>query len=212
MLNVCEIFKSLQGESTYAGELCSFVRLSGCNLRCSYCDTAYALQPGDSMSVEECCAAVEALECGLVEVTGGEPLLQPETPDLCGRLIEAGHTVLVETNGSLDIGKIPSACVRIVDVKCRGSGMESSFYMGNIGLLTSRDQVKFVISDSRDFDWSLDFIKSKNLLKRCTVIFSPNTNALKPKELAEWIIQTNVPVRLGLQLHKIIWGNDARGK
>ena len=212
MLNVCEIFKSLQGESTYAGELCSFVRLSGCNLHCAYCDAAYARQPGVSMSIEACLAAVEALECGLVEITGGEPLLQPETPDLCGRLIDAGHTVLVETNGSLDIGKIPPACVRVVDVKCPGSGMESSFYMDNIELLASRDQVKFVISDSRDFDWSLDFVKLKNLLKRCTVIFSPNTNVLKPKELAEWIIQANVPVRFGLQIHKIIWGNDARGK
>jgi 7-carboxy-7-deazaguanine synthase len=211
MLSVCEIFKSLQGESSYAGELCSFVRLSGCNLHCTYCDTDYARQPGVSMTIEDCFNAVQALECGLVEITGGEPLLQPETTDLCSRLIDAGHTVLVETNGSLDIAKLPSACVRIVDVKCPGSGMEGSFYMKNINELSSRDQVKFVISDARDFDWSLDFVKSNNLLKRCFVIFSPNTTAINPKDLAEWIIQANVPVRLGLQLHKIIWGN-ARGK
>jgi 7-carboxy-7-deazaguanine synthase len=212
MLSVCEIFKSIQGESTYAGELCSFVRLSGCNLHCTYCDTEYARQPGVSMTIEDCLNAVQALGCGLVEITGGEPLLQPETPELCGRLIDAGHTVLVETNGSLDISKLPLACVRIVDVKCPGSGMEGSFYANNIKALTRRDQVKFVISDVRDFDWSLDFVKSKNLLKLCIVSFSPNTNVLKPKDLADWIVKANVPVRLGLQLHKIIWGNEARGK
>jgi 7-carboxy-7-deazaguanine synthase len=212
MLSVYEIFKSIQGESTYAGELCSFVRLSGCNLHCTYCDTEYARQPGVSMTIEDCLHAVQALGCTLVEITGGEPLLQPETPDLCGKLIDAGNTVLVETNGSLDIAKLPSACVRIADVKCPGSGMEGSFFANNINALTRRDQVKFVISDVRDFDWSLDFVKSKNLLKRCIVIFSPNTNELKPKDLAEWIVKANVPVRLGLQLHKILWGNEARGK
>jgi Organic radical activating enzymes len=172
----------------------------------------YALSDGVSMSIDTCCANVEALGCKLVEITGGEPLLQPETPDLCARLIDTGHTVLVETNGSLDIAKLPIACVRIVDVKCPGSGMEGSFYLQNIDSLSGRDQLKFVISDSHDFDWALDFVKSKNLLKRCVVIFSPNITALNPKDLAEWIIQANVPVRLGLQLHKIIWGNDARGK
>jgi Organic radical activating enzymes len=192
--------------------LCSFVRMSGCNLHCTYCDTMYALSDGVSMSIDTCCANVEALGCKLVEITGGEPLLQPETPDLCARLIDTGHTVLVETNGSLDIAKLPIACVRIVDVKCPGSGMEGSFYLQNIDSLSGRDQLKFVISDSHDFDWALDFVKSKNLLKRCVVIFSPNITALNPKDLAEWIIQANVPVRLGLQLHKIIWGNDARGK
>jgi 7-carboxy-7-deazaguanine synthase len=212
MLSVCEVFKSIQGESTYAGELCSFVRLSGCNLHCAYCDTDFARQPGVSMTIQACLNAVEALGCRLVEITGGEPLLQPETPDLCGRLIDAGHTVLVETNGSLDIAKLPLACVRIVDVKCPGSGMESSFYPNNINVLNASDQLKFVISDARDFDWSLNILKSKDLLKRCVVIFSPNTNILKPKDLAEWIIKANVPVRLSLQLHKIIWGNNARGR
>lgn len=212
MLNVVEIFKSLQGESTYAGELCSFIRLSGCNLRCTYCDTRYAQSDGISMAIDACCAKVEALGCKLVEVTGGEPLLQPETPDLCACLIKAGYAVLVETNGSLDIGKLPSACVRIMDVKCPGSCMEGSFYMNNLNALTGRDQVKFVISDRHDFDWSLAFVESNNLLKHCIVIFSPNINALRPKDLAEWIIHANVPVRMGLQLHKIIWGNDARGK
>ena len=212
MLSVCEVFKSIQGESTYAGELCSFVRLSGCNLHCTYCDTEYARQPGASITIDACIDAVKALGCSLVEITGGEPLLQPETPDLCGRLIDAGHTVFVETNGSLDIAKLPLACVRIVDVKCPGSGMESSFYLNNINALNASDQLKFVISDARDFDWSLNILKSKELLKRCVVIFSPNTNILKPKDLAEWIIKANVPVRLGLQLHKIIWGNDARGR
>ena len=212
MLSVCEIFKSIQGESTFAGELCSFVRLSGCNLNCSYCDTEYARQPGTSMTIEACLNTVVALGCSLVEITGGEPLLQPETSELCGRLIDAGHIVLVETNGSLDIANIPPACVCIVDVKCPGSGMEGSFYINNINALHSHDQVKFVISDARDFHWSLDFVKSKNLLMRCTVIFSPNTNVLKPKDLAEWIIKANVPVRFGLQIHKIIWGNDSRGK
>lgn len=212
MLSVCEIFKSIQGESTFAGELCGFVRLSGCNLRCSYCDTTYSRAPGVLMSVESCAAGAFALGCKLIEITGGEPLLQPDTAGLCARFIDKGYTVLVETNGSLDISALPASCVRIMDVKCPGSGMEQTLYAKNIDSLRGNDQVKFVISDSFDFSWSLNFVKSRELLNRCIVIFSPNTDILAPKDLAEWIIKANVPVRMGLQLHKIIWGNNTRGK
>jgi 7-carboxy-7-deazaguanine synthase len=212
MLSVCEIFKSIQGESTYAGELCGFVRLSGCNLRCSYCDTSYARAPGVLMSVESCVAAAFALGCKLIEITGGEPLLQPDTAGLCSRLIDKGYTVLVETNGSLDITALPASCVRIMDVKCPGSGMNQTLCAKNIDSLRESDQVKFVISDSFDFFWALNFVESRELLDRCIVIFSPNTVTLAPKDLAEWIIKANVPLRMGLQLHKIIWGNNTRGK
>jgi 7-carboxy-7-deazaguanine synthase len=211
MLVVCEIFKSIQGESTFAGELCSFVRLSGCNLDCTYCDTAYAREPGVSMSIDACLSAIEALGCKLVEITGGEPLLQSDTAGLCAAFVDKGYTVLVETNGSLDMSPLPASCIRIMDVKCPGSGMEGSLFAKNIDILLTHDQVKFVISNAADFAWSLDFVQSKDLLKRCTVIFSPNASTLRPKDLAQWIIEADVPVRLGLQLHKIIWGNT-RGK
>lgn len=211
MIKVCEIYKSIQGESSRAGMLCSFVRLSGCNLSCAYCDTSYALDEGEDMSVDEVFRAVGDLGCMLVEITGGEPLLQNETKRLCSLLLEAGYTVLVETNGSLDISALPRGCIRIVDVKCPGSGMEGSFFVGNCEHLDANDECKMVISSRKDFEWALDFVNKYGIPDRCQVVFSPNTDKTDPKDLAEWIIASNAPVRMGMQLHKIIWGGSVRG-
>jgi 7-carboxy-7-deazaguanine synthase len=212
MLEVCEIFKSIQGESTRAGLLCAFVRLSGCNLECVWCDTRYARAVDRSMPVEEVVASIDKLACPLVEITGGEPLLQAETPQLCAGLIAVGHTVLIETNGSLDIAALPPGCIRIVDVKCPDSGAGGSFRMANLAELTPVDECKLVIASRRDFDWALAFTAENYLDKRCSVIFSPATTSVSPRELAEWIIAANAPVRLGLQLHALIWGKEARGR
>jgi 7-carboxy-7-deazaguanine synthase len=210
MLKVCEIFKSIQGESTHAGKVCSFVRLTGCNLHCSYCDTIYALTEGEELPLEQIVRAVQTHRTKLVEITGGEPLLQAETPLLCKRFLELGYTVLVETNGSIDISAVPPPFIRIVDVKCPSSGHEVTFLQKNFSHLTPTDECKFVMSDKDDFFWALDVVRKENLHEIATVIFSPNMKLLRPKDLAEWIVEENAPVRLGVQLQKIIWG-DRRG-
>lgn len=210
MLKVCEIFRSIQGESTFAGEICAFVRLSGCDLQCSWCDTGYARDEGEEWSISEIVDSVRGLNAQLVEVTGGEPLMQEETPQLCRELLDSGYTVLVETNGAHDISCLPSECVRIVDVKCPGSGMSNSFDRQNLLHLKSTDQVKFVIATEQDFRWAVEFVKVHDLCSRCPVIFSPVMSTLSPQTLAELILTENLPIRLGIQLHKIIWG-DRRG-
>jgi 7-carboxy-7-deazaguanine synthase len=211
MISVCEQFKSIQGESTFAGMPCSFIRLSGCNLSCTYCDTRYAADPGTPLSVEAVVDVVAGHGVRLAEVTGGEPLLQEETPELCRRLLDKGYTVLVETNGSLDISALPAGCIRVMDVKCPSSGMAGSFHASNIDSLGPADEVKFVISGADDFAWALQFALSRGLTKRCTVIFSPVQGRCAARELSQWILDTSAPVRLGLQLHHYIWGADARG-
>ena len=210
-MKICEIYQSIQGESTYAGTPCTFVRLSGCNLSCTYCDTQYALQEGTEHSVPEIIGKVKNLGTSLVEITGGEPLLQEETPLLCRKLLSNGHTVLVETNGSLNIALLPQDCIIIMDIKCPGSGCADSFYFDNISNLRQHDECKMVISGKDDFNWALQFTCDNSLHNRCTVIFSPNTKKVSPGELAGWILEANAPVRLGLQLHKIIWGENVRG-
>ncbi|MFP4165051.1 MAG: 7-carboxy-7-deazaguanine synthase QueE [Chitinispirillaceae bacterium] len=211
MLRVCEIFKSIQGESSFAGNLCTFVRLSGCNLACSWCDTAYAREePGREMSVEQITEEVNKYSIKLVEITGGEPLLQAETSKLCQELLQQGYTVLVETNGSQNINLLPSGVRRIVDVKCPGSGAGNSFLMDNLETLESCDEIKFVISSLGDAAWAQMFMKENELQKICSVIFSPVADQLEPKKLAEWIVDRELDVRMGLQLHRIIWG-DRRG-
>jgi len=211
MLKVYEIFKSIQGESTRAGMVCVFIRLSGCNLSCSYCDTAYAREDGTLYSIEALAGKVKDYQTNLALITGGEPLLQKETPQLCWKLVDMGCTVLVETNGSQNLSILPEGVTSIVDVKCPGSGHADSFNMENLRFLRKYDECKMVISDRHDFDWAMKFVKTHNLHKQCTVIFSPNSKKLKPELLAEWILESNAPVRLGLQLHKIIWGENARG-
>lgn len=209
MLKVCEIFKSIQGESTYAGCPCTFVRLSGCNLNCLYCDTKYAFAEGSDMTIDTILSAVKGFGNSLVEITGGEPLIQNETPLLCTELIKTGCKVLVETNGSLDISVLPDSCVRIVDIKCPGSG-NPDFNENNISYLNQYDEIKFVISSIDDFDWALNKLNIYDLSNKCTVIFSPNSFTVAPSQLAQWIIDRDAPVRLGIQLHKIIWG-ERRG-
>lgn len=211
MLNVCEIFKSIQGESTRTGIICSFVRLSGCNLSCTYCDTPYARQKGTDLCGDDIIRQVENLGCSLVEITGGEPLLQKETPALCRRLIDKGYTVLVETNGSQDIAQLPNGCIRIMDIKSPGSGCSDSFLTENLDRLTAEDECKMVLCDRGDFLWACDFVRQHTLHETCTVLFSPDMEQLSPKTLAEWILEEKIEVRLGLQIHKIIWGQDVRG-
>jgi 7-carboxy-7-deazaguanine synthase len=207
---VCEMFKSIQGESTWAGSICSFVRLSGCNLHCSYCDTVYAFDEFNICDEQEITRQVQTHGTSLVEITGGEPLLQPQTPTLCAAFIDRGYTVLVETNGSMDISVLPEPCVRIIDVKCPGSGMSGSFLDSNLDHITSRDELKYVLSSHDDFTWASEHVRQFNLNLKCTVIFSPNLKNISASECAAWILDTNAPVRLGIQLHKIIWG-DQRG-
>jgi 7-carboxy-7-deazaguanine synthase len=208
-LNVCEIFKSIQGESTFSGSVCSFVRLTGCNLRCSYCDTTYAFTGGNEFTIEEIIQSVLKHQTRLVQITGGEPLIQKNTPELCKRFLELGYTVLVETNGSCDIGVIPPDCHRIVDVKCPDSGMGDSFLKSNLAMLTRKDELKYVISGKSDFDWALEHI-SENKLQCHAINFSPNMRCISARTLAEWILECNATVRLNVQLHKLIWG-ERRG-
>lgn len=210
MLQICEIFKSIQGESSRAGMVCSFVRLAGCNLRCRYCDTAYAWDRGAGQSIESILSTVKTHNTTLVEITGGEPLLQPGTSGLCERLITEGYTVLLETNGTIDISVAPPPVIRIVDIKGPSSGHAGTFLDKNYGSLRPVDECKFIVSDREDFDWSVDCVRRRKLDTIAQVIFSPNMKLLAPLQLAEWIVQENVPVRLGIQLHKIIWG-DKRG-
>ncbi len=215
MLSVSEIFCSLQGESTFAGLPCLFVRLAGCNLNCSYCDTGYARQKsdGDKVSLQEIVNRVSAYKVSLVELTGGEPLLQTETPELIRSLLDLDYTVLVETNGSQDIGVIDRRAHLIVDVKTPGSGMVESFYRPNLSLLQSHHQIKFVLCDKADFLWTLDFIKQNlHQLKCKEIIFSPVVASFKPAILAELMLEHRVQARLQLQLHTLLWPDCDRGR
>lgn len=230
-LMISEIFRSLQGESTFAGLPCVFVRLSGCNLRCSYCDTRYALGSGNPMSLDEIVAKVDSMPCEIVEITGGEPLCQKATPALARLLLDRGYTVLVETNGSLDVTLLPPGCVIVMDVKCPGSGEVGKNLPGNIEALGPGDQVKFVLSGREDYEWARDFALSRGLVAKvqpreiaqgppggskgansCAgsgrspnleIIFSPAIGNLEPALLAEWILDDAIEVRLQVQLHKI---------
>jgi 7-carboxy-7-deazaguanine synthase len=214
MLYVCELFKSIQGESSFAGEVCSFVRLAGCNLSCSYCDTAYAKERGSGrqMSIKQIMTWVGSQAVKLVEITGGEPLAQEETAALVARLCGEDYTVLVETNGSLDISALPDACVKVMDVKCPSSGMAGSLYRPNLDALTTQDECKFVISDRDDFDWACGFLAEHRFAGKGKVFFSPNRDRLDPQLLAEWLIDKNPGARIGLQIHKCIWGDDVKGR
>ena len=209
---ISEIFKSIQGESTYAGLPCLFVRLTGCNLRCHWCDTAYAFYGGQKMSVAEVLARLRQLGGKLVELTGGEPLLQQEIYPLTNQLLAAGYHVLVETSGERNIRQLPREVVKVLDVKCPGSGEEGKFCFDNLALLERKDQIKFVILDENDYRYARDFLAQHNLHQHVDeVIFSPVFDQLARRNLAEWILRDNLEVRMGLQLHKFIWEPDARG-
>ncbi len=212
-IKVNELFYSIQGESTFAGLPCVFVRLSGCNLRCRWCDTRYAYEHGQFLSVDAIIDAVGGYRCSLVEITGGEPLLQDETPLLVEKLIALQYTVLVETNGSRDIDLVGRRCHRIVDFKCPGSGMHQYNDLGNIERLTPGDEVKFVIANREDYMFSRSLVVAirKRMGNTFPVLFSPVTPGLSARKLAKWILRDRLNVRLQLQLHKIIWGVDAKG-
>ena len=206
-LRVTEIFKSIQGESTRAGLPCAFVRLTGCALRCAWCDTAYAFQGGAEMTVDEAAGRVLALGTDLVEVTGGEPLEQDGVYPLMDRLLAAGRTVLLETGGHIPLDRVDPRVVKIVDVKAPGSGMEHANLPENLERLSPHDELKFVLADRRDFDWALDFVRLRELDRRHVVTFSPAWETLPAADLAAWVRDSGRPVRLGLQLHKVLWGD-----
>lgn len=218
-MQVTEIFRSIQGESTYAGLPCIFVRLTGCNLRCVWCDTAYAFHGGQKKTVEDVLAAVRSLsECDgrrlvhLVELTGGEPLLQEDVYPLVDRLLEAHYRVMIETSGERDISNLPAPVIRIVDVKCPGSREGGTFRLENLEALRPHDQLKFVLADRADYEWARGFLAEHPLQDQvAAILFSPVFGQLEPRRLAGWILADGLPVRLGLQLHKFIWDPDAQG-
>jgi len=222
---ITEIFKSIQGEGTRAGLPCIFVRLTGCNLRCVWCDTAYAFHGGTKYTVDGVLDAVDSLagksdrRVSLVEITGGEPLLQPETPALAEKLLAGGYTVMIETSGERFVGVLPREVIKIVDVKCPDSGEPDTFDAANLDALDENDEIKFVIASRRDYEFARDFTASHKLTERVhEVLFSPvfadpegRWPGLNARELAEWILADGLPVRLGLQLHKFIWDPAMKG-
>jgi 7-carboxy-7-deazaguanine synthase len=225
---ITEIFKSIQGEGTRAGLPCVFVRLTGCNLRCTWCDTAYAFHGGQKVSVDEVMERVESLNrrpdgsaarVSLVELTGGEPLLQEEIYPLAERLLAAGYTVMIETSGERFIGRLPKEVIKIVDAKCPDSGEPDTFDPRNLAELSANDEVKFVISSRKDYEFAREFSREHRLVERVReVLFSPvhddpngKWRGLEPRELVEWMLEDGLPVRLGLQLHKIVWDPAMRG-
>ena len=211
-VRVNEIFLSIQGESTWAGLPCVFVRLTGCNLRCTWCDTAYAFYEGHQMSVADVVAKVDSLGCGLVEITGGEPLLQPGVHPLIATLLERSYEVMIETSGERDISTLDSRVIRIVDLKCPGSGESARNLWSNLEHLAARDEVKFVLCDRRDYEWARDAILTHRLNDRVNaVLLSPVFGQLEPADLAAWILDDRLPVRMQLQMHKHIWSPTARG-
>jgi 7-carboxy-7-deazaguanine synthase len=212
VLTVNEIFHSIQGESTHTGRPCVFVRLTACDLRCSWCDTAYAFHEGRKMTVEDVVERVKEYGCPLVEVTGGEPLLQRDVYPLMERLIDGGHTVMVETGGHLSIAQVPAQVIRIMDVKCPGSGESAKNHWDNLDRLTLRDEVKFVLRDRGDYEFARDIAVRHRLASRtAAVLFSPVHGVLDAKELAAWILHDRLAVRLQLQAHKFIWDPATRG-
>jgi 7-carboxy-7-deazaguanine synthase len=212
MLTINEIFYSIQGESTRAGEPCVFVRLTACDLRCSWCDTPYAFTEGRKMSIDEVIAAVDAHDCPLVEITGGEPLLQEEVYPLMDRLLAGGRTVMLETGGHRPIARVPREVKKIVDVKCPGSGESAKNDWNNLALLAPHDEVKFVVADRVDYEFARDVIARYDLADRAgAVLMSPVHGVLDPKTLSEWMLADHLPARLQLQLHKYIWSPSTRG-
>ncbi len=214
-LLINEIYLSIQGESTHAGRPCVFVRTAVCNQRCNYCDTAFAFTQGEAMALDDVIARALDLagRCAepLVEITGGEPLLQPLFPALCRRLIEGGCEVLVETGGSHDITAVPEGAKTILDVKTPGSGEEHANDYGNLKRLRPGDEVKFVVTSREDFDWAVDLTRRERLNERVPVLFSPAFGRVEAKDLAGWILTEGAPARLHLQLHKFVWGATRRG-
>jgi 7-carboxy-7-deazaguanine synthase len=212
MLTVNEIFHSIQGESRRAGEPCVFVRLTACDLRCTWCDTPYAFHEGKKRSIEDVVADVERFGCPLVEITGGEPLLQEDVYPLMEQLIARGHTVMIETGGHRSIARVPAGVHRIVDVKCPGSGEAHRNHWQNLDAIDHGDEVKFVIKDRGDYEYARDVLGRHDLAARAgAVLFSPVHGVMDARLLSEWVLADRLPVRLQLQLHKFIWSPETRG-
>jgi 7-carboxy-7-deazaguanine synthase len=212
MLTINEIFYSIQGESSRAGQPCVFVRLTACDLRCSWCDTPYAFDEGRKMSVDDVVAAVERYACPLVEITGGEPLLQEDVYELMERLSGTGRTVMLETGGHRSIARVPAGVLKVVDVKCPGSGEADKNDWTNLEVLAPHDEVKFVIKDRADYEFARDVIARHALADRtAAVLMSPVHGVLEPRTLSEWMLEDHLPARLQLQLHKYIWSPTTRG-
>jgi 7-carboxy-7-deazaguanine synthase len=211
-LLVNEIFYSIQGESINSGRPCVFIRLTGCNLRCAYCDTRYAYDEGKILELSEIMDKVAEYPCPLVEVTGGEPLLQEGTPGLIYRLLENGYNVMMETNGSLDISSVDERCMKIVDIKCPSSKMSEENDMENLKRLNPKDQLKFIVGNREDYEFAKNIIHSiPHGISTRHILFSPVFGVMAPNRLAKWILEDNLNVRLNLQLHKIIWPFEQRG-
>ena len=212
-MRISEIFRSIQGESSFAGLPCTFVRTAGCSLRCAYCDTGYALdkRSGHEMSLQAVLERTRALGVDLVEITGGEPLEQPEITELGRRLLDLGAVVLVETSGAFPVDVLPAGVIKIMDIKTPSSRMAHRNHWANLAALSPRDEVKFVIADREDFAWSVAVCQEHGLFHRHSVLFSPSFAVLPPVRLAQWILQEKIPVRLNLQIHKFIWEPSERG-
>lgn len=212
MLTVNEIFHSIQGESTHSGRRCVFVRLTACDLRCSWCDTPYAFTEGSKMSLDDIVAKVKSFDCSVVEITGGEPLLQKNVYPLMQRLLDDGFTVMLETGGHVGVEQVPERVIKVMDVKCPGSGESHRNHWSNLDRLGSRDEVKFVIKDRDDYDFARAVVMRHRLIGRvAAVLFSPVHGVLDPRLLAEWILEERLDVRLQLQAHKFIWDPQTRG-
>ena len=209
MLRITEIFHSLQGETSRVGLPTVFVRLTGCPLRCIWCDTAYAFSGGEPQDLDEILRRVAGFDCATVCVTGGEPLAQKEAPGLLAALCDAGYSVSLETSGALDIGDVDPRVSRIVDLKAPGSGEAAKNRWENLDLLTSRDELKFVLASRADYDWAVSACRQRRLFERCPVLFAPVQGQLDPALLAQWLLEDRLPVRFQLQLHKLLWGNAA---
>jgi 7-carboxy-7-deazaguanine synthase len=209
-LKVSEIFLSIQGESTYAGLPCIFIRLAGCNLRCDWCDTTYAqaIEQGIKLSVTQIVDEIKNFKCRLVEITGGEPMYQSEATDLLDRLTKLGYEVLLETNGSISLERVTPNVVKIVDVKCPSSGHDGSFLMENLKFIKLKDEIKFVIADRRDYEYARDFLERCIQDRTAKILFAPVYPQMSSKELADWILKDGLKVRLQPQMHKFIWGEE----
>jgi len=210
-VKVCEIFTSIQGESSYAGMPCTFIRMTGCNLRCSYCDTKYAYNEGRELSEEDIIGEVKRYGISLVEITGGEPLLQKEVFHLIKKLLDEKYKVLIETNGSMNIKDVDKRAVMILDIKTPGSGMSEKMDLTNLENIKSTDEIKFVVTNRTDYEWSKDIIHKYNLINKCHLLLSPAYGILPSEDLARWIIKDRLKARLNLQLHKYIFGHEKTG-
>ena len=216
-LRVTEIFHSVQGESTWAGLPCTFVRLTGCPLRCVWCDTEYAFHGGEKMTLDEIARRVGEIGTPLVEITGGEPLAHPNAFDLTRLLLDEGYTVLVETSGAFDVAPLDERAHKIMDLKCPGSGEQSRNLWSNLDHLTERDEIKFVVKDRTDYEWARSVIRDRRLDERAragrlrAILFSPVWGELEYEDLARWILEDRLPARFQIQVHKLIWGPDTTG-